>query len=91
MSQTSKHEYFRIMHARYHRTRSDAEKSQLLDEFRKVCQCHRKHAIRKLNGPLSKCQKKQRRKVRGTAYNAKVIGVLKAVWEAAGYPWSVRL
>lgn len=91
MSQPSKKEYFRIMHARYQRARSDASKSQLLDEFCKVYQCHRKHAIRKLNGPLSKRQKKQRRKVRGTTYNAKVIGVLKAVWKAAGYPWSVRL
>jgi hypothetical protein len=91
MSQTSRHEYFRIMHARYQRACSDAEKSQLLDEFCEVCQCHRKHAIRKLNGPLPKCKKKQRRKTRGTTYNAKVIGVLKAVWEAAGYPWSVRL
>lgn len=91
MSQTSKHEYFRIMHARYHRTRSDAEKSQLLDEFCEVYQCHRKHAIRKLNRPLPTRLKKPRRKARGTTYDAKVIGVLKAVWEAAGYPWSVRL
>ena len=91
MSQTSKYEYFRIMHARYQRARSDAEKSQLLDEFCEVCQCHRKHAIRKLNRPLPKRKKKQRRKTRGTTYNAKVVGVLKAVWEAAGYPWSVRL
>lgn len=91
MSQTSKHEYFRIMHARYQRARSDAEKSQLLDEFCEVCQCHRKHAIRKLHRPVSTHNKKPRRKARGTTYNAKVIGVLQAVWEAAGYPWSVRL
>ncbi|MBI4675710.1 MAG: transposase family protein [Chloroflexi bacterium] len=91
MSQNSKQEYFRIMHARYHRARSDAEKSQLLDEFCEVCSCHRKHAIRKLNRPLPTRKKKSRRKARGTTYNAKVIGVLKAVWEAAGYPWSVRL
>lgn len=90
-SQTSKHEYFQIMHARYQRARSGAEKSQLLDEFCKVGQWHRKHAIRKLNRPLPKRQKKQRRKARGTTYNVKVISVLKAVWEAAGYPWSVRL
>ena len=91
MSQPSKKEYFRIMHARYQRARSDAEKSQLLDEFCEVYQCHRKHAIRKLNRSLPEPQKNQRRKPRGTTYDAKVISVLKAVWAAAGYPWSVRL
>lgn len=91
MSQNSKQEYFRIMHARYQRAHTDVEKSQLLDEFCQVYQCHRKHAIRKLNRPLPQRKKKQRRTVRGTTYDAKVIGVLKAVWAAAGYPWSVRL
>lgn len=91
MSQPSKQEYFRIMHARYQRARSDEDKSAILDELCEVCDYHRKHAIRKLNRPLAKAKPKARRKVRGTTYNAKVIGVLKAVWEAAGYPWSVRL
>lgn len=91
MSQPSKKEYFRIMHARYQRARSDEDKSEILNELCEVCGYHRKHAIRKLNCPLPASKKKGRRKPRGTTYNAKVIGVLKAVWEAAGYPWSLRL
>jgi hypothetical protein len=79
------------MHARYQCARSDEDKSAILDELCQVCGYHRKHAIRKLNGPLPKSQKKRRRKVRSTTYSSKVIGVLKAVWAAAGYPWSVRL
>lgn len=79
------------MHARYQRARNDAEKSEILDELCEVCGYHRKHAIRKLNRPLAKTKKKPRHKPRGTTYHAKVIGVLKVVWEAAGYPWAVRL
>ncbi len=79
------------MHARYQRARSDQDKSAILDELCQVCGYHRKHAIRKLNRSLPDSKKKRRRKPRGTTYNAKVIGVLKAVWEAAGYPWSLRL
>lgn len=51
MNQQSEQEYFRIIHARYQRAPSDAEKSQLLDELCAVCQDHRKHAIRKLHQP----------------------------------------
>jgi hypothetical protein len=91
MSQHSKQEYFRIMHARYQRAHTDADKAELLNELCEVCQYHRKHAIRKLNRPLPASPKKRRRNARGTTYNAKVLSVLKAVWAAAGYPWSVRL
>lgn len=91
MSQHSKQEYFRIMHTRYQQARTKAEKSALLDELCQVCGYHRKHALRKLNQPFAKPQNRTRHKARGTSYNAKVIGALKAIWEAAGYPWSVRL
>ena len=91
MSQPSKKEYFRIMHARDQRARSDADKSAILDELCAVCGYHRKYTIRKFNRSLPKRKRQPRRKTRGTTYNAKVISVLKAVWEATGYPWSVRL
>jgi hypothetical protein len=91
MSQLSKHEYFCLMYARYQKASSEQDKSALLDELCQVCGYHRKHAIRKLNQPLSKRKPKRRRRARGATYSAKVIGVLKAVWQAAGYPWSIRL
>lgn len=50
MRQPSKREYFRIMHARYRRARSDEDKSALLDELSEICGYHRKHAIRKFIG-----------------------------------------
>jgi len=78
------------MHARYERARG-GEKSDLLDELCKVCDYHRKHAIRKLNQPLPDQLRQPRAAPRGTTYGAKMIGVLKAVWEVAGFPWSVRL
>ena len=90
MSQHSKKEYFRIMHTRYQRARA-VQKSDLLNEVCHVCGYHRKHAIRKFNQSLPDEPRPHRTSRRGTPYDAKVIGVLKAVWEVAGYPWSVRL
>lgn len=91
MGPQAKWEYFKRIHARY-RKASKLEKKQILDEFTRVCGYHRKHAIRKLNGPLSDAPRQQahppRRRV---TYGAQLIGVLRAVWEVAGYPWSVRL
>jgi len=33
----------------------------------------------------------QKLRARTCTYGARVIGILSAIWEAAGYPWSVRL
>ncbi len=90
MSQRSKQEYLRIMHARYQHANRPA-RSQLLDEVCRVCGYHRKHAIRKLNQPLPETRSRRKPPRRGLTYEARVVDVLKAVWEAAGYPWSVRL
>ena len=90
MSQHSKTEYFRIMHARYQRA-TPQEKSSLLTELCRVCGYHRKHAIRKLSHPLPDQPRTPRRPNRGLTYDVQVLDVLRAVWEAASYPWSVRL
>lgn len=90
MSQRSKKEYFKIMHRRYQHA-SPPERSALLNEVCQVCHYHRKHAIRKLNQPLPDPPLHRRPPRRGLTYDAQVVGVLKAVWEAAGYPWSLRL
>jgi hypothetical protein len=89
MSQRSKHEYFEVMYARYRRATAK-QKEQLLDELCRVCGYHRKHAIRKLHQPL---REPSRRKppARGLTYSAQTLSILTAVWEAAGYPWSLRL
>ncbi len=89
MSRKSKQEYFLVMYERYHQAAAK-HKSHLLDEICRVCHWHRKHAIRKLNKPLSTARKR-RRPPRGLTYSAAMLSILIAVWKAAGYPWSVRL
>ncbi len=90
MSQHSKKEYFRVMYARYQHAKL-TQKSDLLDEVCQVCGYHRKHAIRKFNQPLPDQPRRRQASRHGTTYGTKIIGVLRAVWEVAGYPWSVRL
>jgi hypothetical protein len=70
---------------------SRPEKQRILDEFCANCSYHRKHAIRLLNHPLPAAPAVPRRRVRGRTYGSQTIKVLQAVWEAADYPWSVRL
>src|ERR1019366_2713393 len=80
--------YMKDVYPRYHQA-TRAEKKRILDEFCKVYKCHRKHAIRLLNGPIPSPQRPKRRGRR--TYPEDVIRLLKAIWEAAGYPWSSRL
>lgn len=89
MGRASRWEYLRQIHPRY-RKASRAEKGRMLDEFCKVADYHRKYALRLLNGPPPEKRPRKRRPRRPT-YGAKVVLILAGVWEAAGYPWSVRL
>jgi hypothetical protein len=84
-----RHEYLRAIYDRYRRSSAEG-KGKILDEFCRVCDYHRKHAIRLLSGPSPKTPPRPRRS-RGPSYGRAVIQVLAQVWEAAGYPWSVRL
>ncbi len=82
-------EYLRAIHDRYRRSCA-VKKSTILDEFCKVCDYHRKYAIRLLSGPRPEAQPRPRR-FRGPSYGRTAIQALAVLWEAAGYPWSVRL
>jgi hypothetical protein len=62
----------------------------MLDEFCRVTRYHRKYAVRVLNGPPPE-KRPRKRRARHPTYGTKVVSVLAAFWEAAGYPWSVRL
>src|SRR6266545_1334703 len=91
MGGRSKWEYFREIFRRY-REASRLEKGRILEEFCRVCGYNRKYAIRKLSGPPPGSKPRLRRRgVRGPHYGSQVISILRGVWEAAGYPWSVRL
>ena len=90
MSRASRKDYLQRIYPRYQKARG-SEKERILDEFCANCRYHRKHAIRLLNHPLGAAKRAPRRRPRGRTYGPQAISVLKAVWEAADYPWAVRL
>ncbi len=90
MGHEAKWEYFRVMYARYQKAEHKA-RAGLLDEFCVTTGYHRKYAIRLFNGPPPDKQRQKRPRGRKPRYGPQGMAVLTAVWEAAGYPWSVRL
>ncbi len=89
MLRRARWEYLKKIHPRYRRASLDG-KTRILDEFCKVAGYNRKYAIGLLGGPPPEPQPAERRS-RQPTYLARTIVVLMAIWEAAGYPWSVRL
>ncbi len=63
----------------------------ILSEFCANTGYHRKYAIRLLNGSRPAQRRRRAVRRRGYSYSPEMLGILTAVWEAAGYPWSVRL
>jgi transposase InsO family protein len=90
MSGKSRWDYLKAIYVRYQKV-SKGLRGQILDEFCQVCAYNRKYAIRLLNGPAPQKPQAAARKGRPSSYGAKVILALTAIWEAAGYPCSVRL
>jgi hypothetical protein len=86
MGRKSKWEYLKAI---YHRAEKTLRR-KILDEFCQICGYHRKYAIRLLNGPPPQKSKEKQRK-RMPNYGSQEISILSQIWEAAGYPWSVRL
>ena len=88
VSAPSKREYVQAIYQRYRRA-ARPDKQRILDEFCEVTGYHRKHAIRVLNGAAPGAIRPAPR--RTATYSGAVIEALRAIWEAAGYPWSLRL
>jgi len=88
VSGQAKREYLQAISMRY-RQASRTEKHRMLDECCRVTGYHRKHVLRRLNGPTASAPLGPRR--RAAIYSAALIDALAAIWEAAGYPWSLRL
>jgi hypothetical protein len=88
MSPTAKWEYMKEVYPRYHQA-TKAEKKRILDEFCQTYGCHRKHAIRLMNGPIPSEHRPKRRGKR--LYQDELITLIKTIWKEAGYPWSVLL
>jgi hypothetical protein len=83
-------EYLRAIYGRY-RVAGRKAKQVILTEFCANTGYHRKYAIRLLNGPRPEQRRRRTQRRRGWTYHQETLGILTAVWEAAGYPWSVRL
>ena len=90
MGHKAKWEYFRAVYERYRQAGREA-KQVMLNEFCMTTGYNRKYAIRLLNGPPPGKRAERRPRGRRPRYGPQVLSVLGAVWEAAGYPWSVRL
>ena len=88
MSAHAKREYVQAIYGRYRQARRP-DKGRILSEFCHVVGCHRKSAIRLLNGPAPGAARPPRR--RTPRYPPATIEALRGIWEAAGYPWSLRL
>jgi transposase InsO family protein len=87
----AKWEYFRAVYERYRKAGREA-KQVMLNEFCLNTGYNRKYAIRLLNGPPPGKQAERRRpRGRRPRYGSQVLSILAGIWEAAGYPWSVRL
>jgi len=92
VSHKARWEYFRAIYGRYQQGERKARQA-ILNEFCLNTGYHRKYAIRLLNGasPGPRATPRRVRRRRAPSYGRKTLAVLTAVWEAAGYPWSVRL
>src|SRR5678815_5857660 len=89
MSAPARWEYLKVTHARYRQATRQGRR-RILDEFCGTTGYHRKYALRVLNGPAPGATRRRRRR-RPVTYSPAVVTALTTIWEAAGYPWSVRL
>ena len=82
MGNKGRWEYLRAIYDRYQEA-TRRSKKVILGEFCANTGCHRKYAIRLLNG--GRPEKRQRTpRRRGVSYGQETLAVLTAVWEAAG-------
>jgi len=82
-------EYLRAIYDRYQKAGRKGKKA-ILSEFCANAGYNRKYAIRLLNRPRPEPRQRAPRR-RGVSYSRETLAVVMKVWEAAGYPWSVRL
>lgn len=91
MSPRTKREYLEVVHRRYKNATRD-QKSLILDEYCATTGCHRKHAIRQLNGFQRFTAPKPKKRGRKPLYDPEaVLRPLKKIWLAANLPCSKRL
>lgn len=88
MSPEARRELLVSVYGRY-RKAGRHEKALILNGLCAATGYHRKYVIHLLSHPPE--PKRRARRQRRVRYGQEVIRVLSKIWEAAGYPWSVRL
>ena len=91
MGPRAKREYLGQMRDRYVRAPTRQARGALLTEAMAVTGYHRKALIRAWRRPVRRPARGQPRRGRRCRYTAATVRALRAIWTAAGYPWSVRL
>jgi hypothetical protein len=92
MSPLAKWEYMKTVYERYHLLKtSKADKGRILDEFCKTYRCHRKHALRLLNGPKPGDARPARAPRTSPYADHRFLEILEATWAASGYLCGQRL
>jgi len=87
----AKSEYVAQMRDRYVRAKTRREQGRLLAEAMTVTGYHRKALIRAWRRSAPPAARRGRPRGRTRRYGPAAVRVLKAIWAAAGYPWSLRL
>jgi hypothetical protein len=87
---TARMEYLRAIYDRYTGA-PKSQKSQILDEFCKVCDYNRKYALRLLNGPAPQTRPTVIRRKRSCLYSTATLQIAQAIWKASGYLCGQRL
>lgn len=90
MTPKDRHEQARRLSESY-RKGSRKQKATMLDAFCLATGLNRKYAIGLLREPPEKAAPIRIQRKRKQRYGAEVIKVLETIWEAADFPWSVRL
>jgi hypothetical protein len=90
MTPKDRHEQARRLSEKY-RKASRKEKATMLDGFCLTTRLNRKYAIGLLREPSEKPPQVSGPRRRKQRYGIEVIKVLETIWEAADFPWSVRL
>jgi hypothetical protein len=89
MGPSARREYVRDIQQKYKTAKGRKEKCRILNELSENLGCHRKHAIRLVNGATPVMESPFRH--RDTVYPERLIRILERVWEASQYLWSERL
>ncbi len=79
------------MYVRYHKAIGKKAKGEILGEFCEVYGCHRKSAIRMMNGASPGEKRVIKARGRRMVYGRREIEAIEEMWKASNYPWSRNL